>query len=78
MLSNNSTDFIVGEDNFKSIEIRDGGCGNGFFYFFDNDKHSLIKQFILDTSKTGVKTCCGVTFIAKGNKYTPRLELSNR
>lgn len=73
-----STDFIVGTDDFKFIEIRDGGLGNGFFYFYDNNKHSLIKQFILGISKTEIKTCCSVTFIAKEGKYTPRLELSNR
>lgn len=78
LLSQKSTDFILGTDDFKSIEIRDGGLGNGFFYFYDNKKHSLIKQFVLSTSKVGIKTCCSVTFIAKGGKYTPRLELSNR
>ncbi len=78
MLLNKSTDFIVGTDNFKSIEIRNGGQGDGFFYFYDNDKHSLIKQFILGISITGIKTCCSVAFIGKESKYTPRLELSNR
>ncbi len=78
MLTNKSTDFIVGVNDFTSLEIREGDSGGKFYYFYDNKEHRLIKQFVLDTSKTGIKTCCSVTFIQKENKYTPRLELSNR
>ncbi len=73
-----NTDFIVGDHDFSLIEIKDGGLNNGFYYFYDNKRHGLIKHFILDVSKTGIKTCCDVTFILKEGKYTPRIELSNR
>lgn len=73
-----STDFIVRQDDFGSLEIRDGGLGNGFYYFFDTRQNTLIKRFVLGVSKTGIKICCAVTFIEKGGKYTPRLELSKR
>lgn len=72
-----SPDFVVGEDDFSSLEIREG-AKEGFFYFFDTKKNRLIKRFILHTSTTGIKTCCSVTFIEKNGKYTPRLELSKR
>ena len=38
----------------------------------------MIKRFILNESKSGIKTCCTVTFIEKDGKYSPRLELSKR
>jgi hypothetical protein len=69
-----SSDFVVGEDEFSSLEIRDGELGNGFYYFFDNKYRRLIKRFILNESKSGIKTCCTVTFIEKDGKYSPRLE----
>lgn len=73
-----SSDFVVGEDMLHNLEIRDSGSGNGFYYFFDNQHHRLIKRFVLGESKRGIKTCCVVTFIEKDGKYTPRLELSKR
>lgn len=73
-----SSDFVVGEDNLQNLEIRDSGSGNGFYYFFDNQHHRLIKRFVLGESKSGIKTCCVVTFIEKDGKYTPRLEISKR
>jgi hypothetical protein len=73
-----SSDFIVGDEDLSLLEIRDGGSGNGFFYFFIRDEHRLIKRFILYTSKTGIKTCCDVTFIKKDEKFTPRFCFSKR
>lgn len=78
IIKSTSSDFIVGEDDFSKLEIRDGGLGNGFYYFFDNEYHRLIKRFVLAESKTGIKTCCTVTFIERDGKYSPRLELSKR
>jgi len=72
------TDFSVGADNFKALIIKSGGNNDGFFYFYDESNKRLIKQFVLGTSKTGIKTCCCVTFIEKDLKYTPRLEFSKR
>lgn len=77
MIINNSSDFIVGKDDFAVLEIKSSG-NNGFYYFYDNKKMRLIKRFILHTSKTDIKTYCGVTFIEKDGKYSPRLEFSNR
>lgn len=73
-----SSDFIVGEDKLHNLEIRDSGSGNGFYYFFDTQNHRLIKRFVIGESKSGIRTCCVVTFIEKDGKYTPRLELSKR
>jgi hypothetical protein len=73
-----SSDFVVGEDNLQNLEIREAGRGDGFYYFYDNQNHRLIKRFVLGESKSGIKTCCVVTFIEKDGKYTPRLELSKR
>lgn len=73
-----SSDFIVGEDDLRRLEIRDSGRGNGFYYFWDGQHNRLIKRFVLGESKSGIRTCCSVTFIEKDGKYTPRLELSKR
>ena len=73
-----SSDFVIGEDKLDNLEIRDSASGSGFYYFFDNQHHRLIKRFVLGESKRGIKTCCVVTFIEKDGKYTPRLELSKR
>lgn len=73
-----SDDFVLGEDDLMSLEVRDAGSGNGFYYFYDTKNNRLIKRFVLGESKRGVKTCCTVTFIGKDGKYTPRLELSKR
>lgn len=73
-----SSDFIIGVDDFCSLEIRSGGASNGFYYFYDNISRRLIKRFVLGESTTGIKTCCVVTFIEKDGKYTPRIELSKR
>lgn len=73
-----STDFMVGENDFTTLEIRAGNPDSGFFYFYDTEGNRLIKSFVLSTSKTGIRTCCNVTFIEKNGKYSPRLELSKR
>lgn len=73
-----STDFIVGKDDFSSLEIREGEPGSSFFYFYDTGEHRLIKDFILETSKTGIRTYCNVVFIEKNGQYSPRLTLSKR
>ncbi len=73
-----TSDFIVGEDSFKDLEIRDSGNGKGFYYFFDRANSRIIKRFVLGVSKSGLKTCCEVTFIEKDGKYTPRLSFSIR
>lgn len=73
-----STDFVVGKDSFSSLEIRSGNSANGFFYFYDTTEHRLIKSFVLNISKTNIRTCCNVTFIEKEGRYTPRLVFSKR
>lgn len=77
-VSVSTTDFTVGVDSFSDLEIRPGNQQNGFHYFFDTNKNSLIKRFVFEVSKTGKKTCCNVTFIEKDGRYTPRLEFSRR
>lgn len=73
-----SDDFVLGEDSLTNLEIRDAGSSSGFYYFYDTQHRRLIKQFVLGESKSGVKTCCTVTFIGKDGRYTPRIELSKR
>ena len=73
-----STDFIIGEDNFKDLEIRAGDPKTGFYYFYDNSRRGLIKRFVLGVSKIGIKTCCCVTFIEKDGKYSPHVEFATR
>ena len=73
-----NSDFIVGKDEFSSLEIRDGGKSNGFHYFFDTKKNRLITRFILEKSITGIKTVCYVAFVFSDGKYLPRIELCKR
>lgn len=75
---NQSFDFYIGKDNLSNLRIQEGSAVSGFYYFYDNITHRLIKRFVLGESKTGIKTCVVVALIKKGNKYTPRLEFSKR
>ena len=61
--------FIVGQDNFNDLEIRQASEGSDFYYFFTTTGNHLIKQFILDT-KPKVLYICQVTLIKKGDKFS--------
>ena len=73
-----NSEFVVGVDDFSCLEIRDGGGANGFHYFYDVVNHRLITRFVLETSKTGIKTVCLVAFVYKDGTYTPRVEICKR
>lgn len=74
----NLSDFIVGEDSFSALEIKAGNNTNNFYYFYDTARQKLIKNFVLETSTSGKRTVCQVTFIEKNGKFTPRIEFSRR
>lgn len=69
--------FIVGQDNFNDLEIRQASEGSDFYYFFTITGNHLVKQFILDI-KPKVLYLCQVTLIRKGNKFSPRFSFSTR
>jgi len=73
---NFSDKFIVGKDNFEDLEMRQGPDGV-FYYFFDNKRDKLIKQFVLNEQER-VDYICHVTLIKKEEKFTPRLSFSIR
>jgi Shedu protein SduA, C-terminal len=73
---NLSSDFIVGQEDFSRLEIRDSHKNN-FHYFYDSKLGRLIKQFVLE-DKPRVATLCEVTLIKKDGKFTPRLRLWKR
>jgi len=71
-----STDFRIGTDRFEDLEIHPSGS-EGFHYFYDKRRRSLIKRFLLGESPQR-KTFCEVTLIQKGDRFTPRLTFSRR
>jgi len=77
-IARSNSDFVIGIDDFASLEIREGGKENGFHYFFDTKKNRLITRFVLETSVTGIKTVCLVAFIFSEGKYLPRIEVAKR
>lgn len=66
------TDFIIGTDSFEDVELNDANKENGFWYF-KNNKKTLIKRFIL---KRGAQTdkVCTVILIKKGDKFIPKFD----
>ena len=73
MIYSYSSDFIVGEDSFKDVEINYVQDIDGFFYF-KHSKRGLIKRFILQRVPRTQKICI-VTLIQKPNGlFTSRFE----
>jgi hypothetical protein len=71
------TEFSVADGDFESLEIRDGGKGDGFHYFFDTSANRLVTDFVID-DRPRVATLCQVTLIKKDGKYSPRLRFWKR
>ncbi|PWW53661.1 Shedu immune nuclease family protein [Actinokineospora spheciospongiae] len=71
------TEFLVENADFSVLEIRDGGKGNGFKYFYNTETRSLVTDFVLADSQR-VSTLCQVTIIEKEGKLTPRIRLWKR
>jgi len=74
--STQSTDFQIGTDRFEDLEIRASGS-EGFHYFYDKRRRSLIKRFLLGESAQR-KVFCEVTLIQKADRFEPRLAFSRR
>jgi Domain of unknown function (DUF4263) len=64
--------FDVANGEFSTIEIRAASPDLKFYYFYDGQKHELIKDFVLHEGPK-VMTLCRVTLIHDGEKYSPRL-----
>ena len=73
--SEKSEDFIIGQDDFGYLEIRQ--WTDQFYYFYLKNSQRLIKQFLLE-SRPKVDYLCRVVLIKSGEKFTPRLTLSIR
>ncbi|HNI36337.1 MAG TPA: DUF4263 domain-containing protein [Microthrixaceae bacterium] len=69
--------FVVGEDDFSALEIRDSGTGDGLHHFYDTAHNRLVKSFEL-ADRPQVATYCDVTLIKKGDRFSPRLHLWKR
>ena len=70
------TDFQIGTDRFEDLVVHPTGT-EGFHYFYDKRRRSLIKRFILGESAQR-KVYCEVALIQKGDRFTPRLIFSRR
>jgi len=70
------SEFLIGKDDFSSLEIRDSG-NHVFHYFFHSPGRRLIKRFVLER-KPQVTTLCDVALIKKDGRFTPRLRLWKR
>lgn len=71
------TEFSVENGDFSDLEIRDGGKGDGFHFFYDTGASRLITDFVID-DRQQVATLCEVTLIKKDEKYSPRLRFWKR
>lgn len=69
--------FFVGTDSFSDLVIQETPNIESFYYFFDEKRHKLIKQFVL-LEKIKVRYVVIVTLIKKASKFEPRLEFSIR
>jgi len=69
--------FDLSNGDLSTIEIRASSTDSKFYYFYDAEKHELIKDFILHESPN-VMTLCRVTLIHDGEKYSPRLHFWKR
>ncbi len=70
------TDFVIGRDYLEDLEMSDTPI-EGFFYFYDKRRRTLVKHFVLAERKY-VTYECTVTLIQKGGRFSPRLEFSIR
>jgi hypothetical protein len=73
----NNDDFVVGEDDFKELQINPSPNDPKFFYFYHHKDHRLIKWFVL-AKKERVDYICRVDLIKKEERFTPRLTFSIR
>ncbi|MFC6155866.1 Shedu immune nuclease family protein [Kribbella jiaozuonensis] len=67
-------EFDVENGDFSQLAIRDSGNNTGFHYFYDEESHSLVRDFLLQDGPQ-VATLCQVKLIKKGDTYTPRIRL---
>jgi len=78
MASAPRTDFEIGTDRFEDLVVNPTGS-EGFHYFYDKRRRSLIKRFLLgESAQRKIKVFCEVTLIQKGDRFTPRLIFSRR
>lgn len=67
-----TTNFVVGEDAFEDLEIRQGKQDD--FYYFHNTQKTLVKYFILKKTKLTQKRC-RITFIRREDgRFEPRFD----
>jgi hypothetical protein len=69
-------DFVIGRDRFEDLEIRPA-LTKYLHHFYDKGRGRTVKQFVL-IERPKVTYLCGVTLVKKGERLTPRLELSIR
>src|SRR6266481_426875 len=70
------TDFIVGIDDFKDIEVVPH-VTEALYGFRHVKRAKLVRYFILAESKEVVHVC-EVKLLKNGEKFTPRLHFSTR
>lgn len=69
-----TTEFIVGVDSFDALEINSTST-NGFYYFKNTQKNSLVKTFVLKKGPLSQKHC-EVTLIKREGQdsFKPRFD----
>ena len=77
MSGNKSEDFVIGEEDFRDLQINSSPSGDNFYYFYHSKQKRLITQFVLD-DRPRVSYICKVCLIKKGEKFSPRLSVSIR
>lgn len=71
------SDFKVGVDSFKDLEIRPSGNDDHFHYFYHTGRQELVTIFVLREGK-GATHFCHVALIEKEARFTPRIRVSIR
>lgn len=74
---NKSEEFVIGEDDFRDLQINSSPSGDNFYYFYHRKQKRLITQFVLD-ERPRVSYICKVCLIKKAEKFSPRLSVSIR
>jgi hypothetical protein len=66
--------FVVGEHDFADLEVRAADSIDNFHFFFDPNRRTLIRRFVLGTTQQ-TETYCVVTLIEGDTGYQPRLDV---